>query len=268
MTSIAYEALHTFADAATGVDYLAEAELRLSAEHALHAHAQLQVLWVIDGQVQMLIGDAAHDLRPGTMCRIDAGRLHAVGPVLRLRRARVLDLRLAVGSGHTLWQFVSSLPGGPVYAGDAEQAAATAASMREAMDRWRNNPAAVQALLWRLLAGVRADRPRGDEAGRRDRRLELAESFMLARLAHPIGVREIAGAVQLSASQLTRLYAQAHTTPADRLRDLRVEHARRLLRETALSIKQVAHACGFICPNHFSRVYHQRTGRRPSGDRH
>lgn len=267
MAALSYEALYTFADAVTGIDYLAEAQLRLASEHALHAHVQLQVLWVIEGQMRMVIDKRWHDLRPGTMCRIEAGRLHAVGPAERARRARILDLRLAVGTGNAMERFVAALPDGPLFDTDARHVASAAGAIRQAVSRRSTNPAAVQALIWQLMADLHASRPQVDAPARKDRRLELAESFMLARLAHPISVRHIAQAVQLSPSQLTRLYAAMGTTPADRLRDLRVMHARRLLRETTLSIKQAAHACGFVCPNHFSRVYYERTGVRPSSDR-
>ena len=264
-----YDPRYTFADARRGVDYLAEAELGLRRGHALHAHAQMQVLWVIDGQFRMILEGVEHLLRPGHMCRVAPGQLHLVtkaagGPV----RARILDLRLTAADG-ALAGYVTSLGGGPVFPVDARQVAAVSTDLRQVVqdERIPGAAAAVQSLLWRLLAAIRHPAAESPAPVHPDRRLELAESYMRARMAHPIGVSDIARATHLSTSQLTRLYASIGTSPARRLRELRVERARQLLQSTTLSIKQIAHACGFVCPNHFSRAYVESTGTRPSADR-
>ena len=75
-------------------------------------------------------------------------------------------------------------------------------------------------------------------------------------------------AAGLSRSQLTRLYAKyLGIGPAERLRQLRIEKAREMLRGSTLSIKQIAHVCGFTCPNHFCRVFQQVTGGTPTSFR-
>jgi AraC family transcriptional regulator of arabinose operon len=48
------------------------------------------------------------------------------------------------------------------------------------------------------------------------------------------------------------------------LRRARVEEARRLLAAGDLSIKQVAIACGFASPYHFSKVFRRIDGLPPS----
>jgi len=47
----------------------------------------------------------------------------------------------------------------------------------------------------------------------------------------------------------------------------RLERARYLLDDSDLSIKQIAHACGFADPNYFSRIFRQRHGQSPGAYR-
>jgi AraC-like DNA-binding protein len=48
------------------------------------------------------------------------------------------------------------------------------------------------------------------------------------------------------------------------LRGLRMDRAKRLLREEELTVAQVADAVGFSDPYHFSRVFRQHVGMPPS----
>jgi transcriptional regulator GlxA family with amidase domain len=48
---------------------------------------------------------------------------------------------------------------------------------------------------------------------------------------------------------------------------LRLEHARRLLRQTSLSVLETALACGFTSAAHFSRAYRARFGNAPRSER-
>ena len=78
-------------------------------------------------------------------------------------------------------------------------------------------------------------------------------------------VAAVAAHVGLSRSQLTRLYLRHRKIgPAERFQQLRVERATRLLTASALTVKEIAHACGFVCPNHFCRVFRKQTRMTPS----
>ena len=46
-------------------------------------------------------------------------------------------------------------------------------------------------------------------------------------------------------------------------RDLRLDNARKLLRQTALSITEIAYACGFSSGGQFSGLFRKRFGRTP-----
>ncbi len=84
----------------------------------------------------------------------------------------------------------------------------------------------------------------------------------------PLAMIEIATMVGLTRRQLHRLFRE-HTgsTPTDFYRELRLRHARTLLRGTASKVIDVALASGFGSHSHFSKVYREHFGVSPLQDR-
>lgn len=84
----------------------------------------------------------------------------------------------------------------------------------------------------------------------------------------PLRIEEIAEAAHLSVRQLERIFRR-HTgqTPGAYLVGVRLERARRLLRQTTMSITDIGAACGFVSSSHFSSAYRSRFGRPPREER-
>lgn len=83
-----------------------------------------------------------------------------------------------------------------------------------------------------------------------------------------IGILELAEYANLSARQLLRLFANnVGEGPARYHRRLRLEHARGLLRYTAISVTEAGVAVGFESLAHFCRAYRQQYGHAPGSDR-
>ncbi len=83
-----------------------------------------------------------------------------------------------------------------------------------------------------------------------------------------IGTAELADHVGLSTRQLLRLFAQiVGEGPARYHRRLRLEHARSLLRYTAITVTEASVAVGFESLAHFCRAYRQQYGKTPGADR-
>ena len=92
-----------------------------------------------------------------------------------------------------------------------------------------------------------------------------AAQLIEARLAEPLTLDDLARGAGIGKGRLIQLARQHwHTTPIERLWVARLERAARLLRETGLTISEVADACGFSNPFHFSRRFKQRFGQQPS----
>lgn|SRR5689334_22105218 len=98
-----------------------------------------------------------------------------------------------------------------------------------------------------------------------DRRVARAIALMVQHRARPLGVDDLARAVNLSPSYLTRLFReQLGCAPVEYDRAQRLEHAHELIRTSFLSIKEVMAACGWNDPSHFSRDFRARFAVSPS----
>jgi transcriptional regulator GlxA family with amidase domain len=94
--------------------------------------------------------------------------------------------------------------------------------------------------------------------------LELVESHV----EHPMSRRALAQAAGISVRQLERLFAQHLDTTLDgHYREIRLDRARTLLRQTVLPVAEVALASGFQSASHFSRQYKNRFGYAPGEER-
>jgi AraC-like DNA-binding protein len=83
-----------------------------------------------------------------------------------------------------------------------------------------------------------------------------------------MGVGDFAAALGVTATHLTRCCRAACGKPAkDLLQDRVIFEARRLLAETDLPVGRIGASLGFASHAYFTRAFHQRTGRSPTGFR-
>lgn len=99
-------------------------------------------------------------------------------------------------------------------------------------------------------------------------KLNEAVSLMEANLAEPLPTEEIARLVGVSRRQLERLFRQhLDALPSRWYLELRLERARRLLRQTSQSVLQIGLSCGFASGSHFSNAYRAHFGHTPRDER-
>ncbi len=99
---------------------------------------------------------------------------------------------------------------------------------------------------------------------------KLAEAIALmeANVEEPLQADEIARLVGVSRRQLERLFKQhLSTVPSRYYLDIRLQRARKLLRETRHSLLQVGLMCGFSSGSHFSTTYSSIFGITPREER-
>lgn len=98
--------------------------------------------------------------------------------------------------------------------------------------------------------------------------LTAAFSVMASHLERPLSRAEVARAAGVSPRQLDRLFAAQRGASflADYHR-LRLEHAERLLRQSALSVAEIGLATGFSSASHFSRAFRKLYGAPPGSAR-
>ena len=99
-------------------------------------------------------------------------------------------------------------------------------------------------------------------------KLKEVLQLMEANLEEPIPLQELAEYAQLSRRQLERLFLKyLHCTPSRYYLKLRLDRARRLVKQSTRSIVEITSMCGFVSTTHFSRCYRKYIGVSPRMDR-
>lgn len=97
-----------------------------------------------------------------------------------------------------------------------------------------------------------------------DERVRLAEALITADPAAPHTVAALARRAGLSESRFAHLFTeQTGRSPMRAVQEARLQKAAQLLRVTDLGVAQIATACGFESPFHFSRLFRRRHGVPP-----
>src|SRR5262249_53042317 len=91
-----------------------------------------------------------------------------------------------------------------------------------------------------------------------------AEDVLAANLASEISLARIAEECRLSASHFARAFHETMGLPPHQwLLKRRVETAKSILRDSTLSLHEVALSCGFADQSHFTRTFSRWTGQGP-----
>ncbi|AQT95138.1 GlxA family transcriptional regulator [Pseudomonas azotoformans] len=104
--------------------------------------------------------------------------------------------------------------------------------------------------------------------GTQQPKLQEIVALMEANLEEPINLDELAAYVTLSRRQLERMFQKyLHCSPSRYYLRLRLIRARQLLKQTPISIVELAVLCGFVSTPHFSKCYREYFGVPPSDER-
>jgi AraC-like DNA-binding protein len=94
--------------------------------------------------------------------------------------------------------------------------------------------------------------------------VEAMQRHLLDNLARPVTVREVAAAVHLSERHAERLFSSVTgASLMSTLRRLRLELAAQLLFDPALTVTEIARACGYSDVRPFSTAFKRHYGRAP-----
>ncbi len=92
--------------------------------------------------------------------------------------------------------------------------------------------------------------------------------YIEAHFDTPLLTSELAGIAAMSVAQFGRSFkAATGFSPHQYLTTRRIEHAKRMLCQSPLTITQVAFSCGFSSAAHFATTFQQHTGLQPSAYR-
>ncbi len=104
--------------------------------------------------------------------------------------------------------------------------------------------------------------------GVRHPKLSMVIQTMEKHIEEPISPSILARDVGMSTRQLERLFRRyLNRSPKRYYMELRLQKARNLLMQTDMSVINVALACGFASPSHFSKCYRAHYGTTPYRER-
>jgi transcriptional regulator GlxA family with amidase domain len=125
-----------------------------------------------------------------------------------------------------------------------------------------------------MLERIRDDRDRQHiplqaQIGACHKTLIKVASLMEANIEEPLSLDELADAVKISRRQIERLFKRhLGCVPTKYYLEIRLRRARELLLMTNMSIMDIAVACGFQSPPHFSKCYRSHFSYPPGQERH
>lgn len=118
------------------------------------------------------------------------------------------------------------------------------------------------AIFCDFLLAARSGQSHGGEA---ETILAKMDCFIWKELAQPLSLSDIARAAGISRQHLMKLCrTNQRPTPISQLYQARLQSSTDLLRQTGLSIGEIAEKCGFVNIFHFSRRFKQTYGQSPS----
>jgi len=98
-----------------------------------------------------------------------------------------------------------------------------------------------------------------------DLRVKAAINKMHETLNAPLSIQELSRSVNLSQGRLRQLFREATgRSPMQYLKNLRMQHAERLLQTTFFSIKEITFLSGEKDVSHFVRYFKRQHGLTPS----
>ncbi|MFV3382411.1 GlxA family transcriptional regulator [Pseudomonas sp. NY15354] len=99
-------------------------------------------------------------------------------------------------------------------------------------------------------------------------KLSQVVAIMEANLEEPLGLEELASLNEVTVRQLERLFHKyLQRTPSQYYLELRLSRAREMLLRSDAQVREIALACGFTSPAHFSKSYSRFFGLSPLGER-
>jgi len=237
---------------------------------AVHRHRQHQMYICLHGAVTITIAGAAHALHGDDVVAVPAGMDREVTVGARATGYLVMmfevgpDIDMAVLHGRTH----------ALTADLVDDVRSLVAEVRNPVGSDSKLLCSVLAL--RLLLGLRrAARPAESSkrlsmlnASEHQRVVAQAEAFMQRNLHRPLRRAEIAESVRLSEPHLARIFVSVTgRSVIDRLTEIRIEHAKTLLRESTMSVTQICGDVGLSSFSHFSYMFRRLVGVSPSAYR-
>jgi AraC-like DNA-binding protein len=242
-----------------------------------HTHSFHEVCLAYSGEGRFNSGDVRYDVQPGAVFLARPGDVHEI------ESSHTYPLGIAFwgftfrpGSDERGWWSGLTRTDGPVMSTRTGSLpaliTALAGEVAVPVSGYSTALGALGATL--VLETARAfalDDDLAVEPVRRDRGplvVDAMQRHLRDNLSRPITVRDVAAAAHLSERHAERLFTQqTGASIMSTLRRLRLELAAQLLLDPALTVTEVARACGYSDVRPFSTAFRRKYGRTPGDHR-
>ena len=237
----------------------------------LHFHSELEVLYVMEGEISATIETENRLLKKGDICIILPGQIHTL---LQIGRIKLSVIKL--------------FPAVPLYGARMEscifsECSAHYAPLKDAVDRILSENAARQigyqlavrtacdALALYVLRALSCPMDTSASQEKQSfgiRFLENANEYLESNYKRDISLDTAAAAFGYSRSYFSRLFkAVCGMNFFDYLSIFRLKKSTALLQSSDLTIESVAISCGYSCLRSYNRAFHKYFGQSPGSYR-
>lgn len=143
--------------------------------------------------------------------------------------------------------------------------------LREEAERTTSSPMLVRGIAQAIAVHLArnyselSDSAKGDASSLPAFKLRRVTDWMAEHLSEEFSLTRVAEQTGMSAFHFTRLFKRATGVPPSQYQiKLRMDAARRLLRETNRSVIAIGNEVGYSNPSHFARLFRKETGLTPS----
>lgn len=143
--------------------------------------------------------------------------------------------------------------------------------LRDELMRGQASPLFVEAIAQAIAIhlarsyGVTDEEPHSNSPSLPGHKLRQITNWIAEHAAEEFSLERLAAQVGLSRFHFQRLFkAATGVSPSQYHINLRMEEARRLLRETKMSVVDIALEVGYTNPSHFAQLFRRETGLSPS----
>lgn len=242
-----------------------------------HFHTETELGFMLGGKGIYMIGEKRHDADPGVLFIVRSNEQHCLPTITE----ELTSLNIYLSS-YFLWHVCSdyippkkiqALINGDVPIENRQKSDRISACYERIIPLFESDdPDARFALrkeILELIITVAESIPEGAEdmtpSAARFADIQQAIRFIRDNYARPIGLDEIAASAAMSRSYLSGTFKKVTgMAPYNYLIAIRIERAVELLRETDLSVTDVAFACGFTSITSFNKAFKALVGFPPT----
>lgn len=241
--------------------------------YALHSHSFFEWVWCVENHAFLNIQDTVYRFEVGDFCLLPPGEIHTDVYIPSVTHYKVVwnsyhqeaiytHLHECAPDGQSSClsevcsvapPFTASLLSALQYELHTEQAHYQAVCT-----------SLVQTLVQLMLRAFEKPLPAAERGYSPGKIANVVNEYIGEHFHKPLSLVNIADALHFNQNYLATIYKkEAGKTIGQTLKEVRLNHAKKLLVETDLSVFEISKSVGYSSPEHFSRVFQEQEGVQP-----